>query len=88
MRLIGFAIYVGVGAMLHAIVIGPHFDWTSAWTIGWLLGWPIMLFIWFWVAILCLICVATVIGCIWMWLATIADWNDRRVRAKTRKAKS
>jgi hypothetical protein len=30
MRLIGFAIYVGIGAMLHALFIGPHFDWSSA----------------------------------------------------------
>lgn len=45
MRLIGFAIYLGIGAMLHALFVGAHFDWSSAWTIGWLVGWPIMLFI-------------------------------------------
>ena len=45
MRLISFAIYLGIGAMLHALFIGPHFDWTATWTFGWLFGWPIMLFI-------------------------------------------
>ena len=40
-----FAIYLGIGAMLHALFIGAHFDWSSAWTFGWLFGWPIMLFI-------------------------------------------
>ena len=40
--LIGLAIYLGIGAMLHALFVGPHFDWSSAWTFGWLLGWPIM----------------------------------------------
>ena len=38
-----FAIYLGIGAMLHAIFVGAHFDWSSAWTFGWLFGWPIML---------------------------------------------
>ena len=52
MRLIGFAIYLGIGAMLHALFVGSTFDWTSAWTFGWLLGWPIMIFISFWAIIL------------------------------------
>jgi hypothetical protein len=45
MRLIVFAIYLGIGAMLHALFVGPQFDWSSAWTFGWLFGWPIMLLI-------------------------------------------
>jgi hypothetical protein len=44
-RLMGFGIYIGIGALLHAIFVGSHFDFTSAWTFGWLLGWPIMLII-------------------------------------------
>lgn len=42
MRLIVFVLYLGTGALLHAIFVGPQFDWTSAWTLGWLLGWPIV----------------------------------------------
>jgi hypothetical protein len=53
MRLIGFAIYLGIGAMLHAAVIGSTFDWSSAWTFAWLFAWPIMLAITFlWVGVL------------------------------------
>jgi hypothetical protein len=48
MRLTGFAIYLGIGALLHAVFVGATFDWSSAWTFGWLFGWPIMLFIAFW----------------------------------------
>jgi hypothetical protein len=88
MKLIGFAIYVGIGAMLHAIAIGPHFDWSSAWTIGWLLGWPIMLFIWFWAGMLGLVVVGTIIACLWMWLDSYANWRARRRLAKMRKAKA
>ena len=45
MRLIFFAIYLAIGAMLHAIVVGSTFDWSSTWTFAWLFGWPIMLFV-------------------------------------------
>jgi hypothetical protein len=86
MRLIGFAIYLGVGAMLHAMFVGAHFDWSSAWTFGWLFGWPIMLFISFGTIIL-----LTVFGCFigyvaWTWLETIATWRERRRNARKAKA--
>jgi hypothetical protein len=48
----GLAIYVGIGALLHAIFHSPQFDWSSAWTWGWLLGWPFMIFVAFWAVIL------------------------------------
>lgn len=47
--LIRVGLYLGIGAILHAFVIGPHFDWSSAWTFAWLFAWPIMLIIWFWI---------------------------------------
>jgi hypothetical protein len=31
---IGFAIYLGIGAMLYALFVGLHFDWSSAWIYG------------------------------------------------------
>ena len=74
MRLIGFAIYLGIGAMLHAMFVGPHFDWSSAWTFGYLLGWPIMLFIWFGKFFLILTAFSFALGMgLWIWDET-SDW--------------
>jgi hypothetical protein len=86
MRLIGFAIYLGIGAMLHALFVGAHFDWTSAWTFGWLLGWPIMLFITFWVGVIGFVVVGLLLVALWSWLETIGEWRERRRRAKARMA--
>lgn len=52
--LVGLALYLGIGALFHAFMVGPQFDWSSAWTYGWLLGWPVMIFVAFWAVILCL----------------------------------
>lgn len=84
MRLIGFAIYLGIGAMLHAIFIGATFDWTSAWTFGWLLGWPIMLFAAFWGAVLMLTVVVVICVVIYFWFEMIANWWDVRKRRHLR----
>lgn len=81
MKLIGFAIYVGIGAMLHAGVVGSTFDWSSAWTFAWLFAWPIMLlltFVWFGVLV--------AIGCgmiwvAWSWLDMYANWRVKRRKA-------
>jgi len=78
MKLIGFAIYLGIGAMLHALCVGPQFDWHSAWTFGWLLGWPIMLVISMWAFALMIVLVVGVGWAIWAWLEMIADWRERR----------
>jgi hypothetical protein len=85
MRLIGFAIYLGIGAMLHALFVGPQFDWANAWTFGWLFGWPIMVFVTFWAFA---IGIAVVIGvCViaWSWLEAIANWRERRRLHRTRR---
>jgi hypothetical protein len=77
MRLIIFAIYLGIGAMLHAMFVGSQFDWASAWTFGWLFGWPIMLVLASWAAILI---IAALIGCGWViyaWISLIANWRHR-----------
>lgn len=78
MRLIGFAIYLGIGAMLHAIFVGAQFDWSSAWTLGWLLGWPIMLFVTFGTIILACVLGGLLLFAAWSWLETIANWRERR----------
>lgn len=78
MRLVGFGIYLGCGAMLHALFIGPTFDWASAWTFGWLFGWPIMLFIVGWAVVLVAACVLAGGWVCWLWVDMIANWRRRR----------
>jgi hypothetical protein len=82
MRLIGFAIYLGIGAMLHALFVGPQFDWASAWTFGWLFGWPVMIFISFWAFIIGAAVVVGICVAIYAWLQTIAEWREKRRRAQ------
>lgn len=80
MRLVGFAIYVGIGAMLHAAVIGSTFDWSSAWTFAWLFAWPLMLamtFIWF--GVLAAVGIG-IFWAAWSWLETYANWRVGRNR--------
>jgi len=85
MRLIGFAIYLGVGAMFHALFVGPQFDWSSAWTFGWLLGWPLMLVGLFWgVALAVAISVGLWLA-VWEWLKMIAHWRERRRKSALQK---
>lgn len=83
MRLVGFSIYLGIGAMLHALFVGAHFDWTSAWTFGWLLGWPIMIFITFGAAMIGIVCAVLLMVAIWSWLETIASWREKRRKARS-----
>lgn len=78
MRLIGFAIYLGCGAMLHAIFVGAHFDWQSAWTIGWLLGWPIMMVVTFFGFIMTAAILIAMFFIAWSWLDMVGNWLARR----------
>ncbi|WP_332116016.1 hypothetical protein [Azorhizobium caulinodans] len=57
-----FAIYLGIGAMCHALFYSATFDWNSAWTWGWLLAWPVALFVWFWSVVLIVIAISAVTG--------------------------
>lgn len=69
--LVGLAIYLGIGAMLHALFVGSHFDWSSAWTFGWLLGWPIM-------GLVGMVAFGLVITAIVFPLMWFQDWNEKR----------
>lgn len=86
MRLIFFAIYLGIGAMFHAIVLGPQFDWSNAWTFGWLFSWPLMLFIWFWAIGLVILFVAALIWAGYAWLQIVAEWRAKRRRKTATRA--
>lgn len=81
MRLIGFAIYLGIGAMLHALCVGPQFDWSSAWTFGWLLGWPIMLVLTYAAGLIGISVLICIVVCLFMWLEAFATWRERRRNA-------
>jgi uncharacterized protein (DUF2062 family) len=85
MRLIVFAIYLGIGAMLHALFVGPQFDWASAWTFGWLFGWPIMVVITFGGVIIGVAIAAVLCVIAWSWLETVAKWRERRRVHRTRR---
>ena len=78
MRLIFFAIYIAIGAMLHALVVGATFDWSSAWTFSWLFGWPLMLIITFRAVIIIGMIAGAIIWMALEWLKTIAQWKERR----------
>ena len=85
--LIGLAFYLGIGAMFHAFMVGPHFDWSSAWTWGWLLGWPIMIFVAFWAVILCVagfgIAIAATIAILDS--QPVTQWRHNRMMRKASK---
>jgi hypothetical protein len=59
--LIRLGIYLGIGALLHALFVGAHFDWSSVWTWVWLVGWPIMLFVTFWTVVISIVIVLLIV---------------------------
>lgn len=63
MNIARLGIYLGIGALLHVLFVGSHFDWSSAWTWVWLFGWPIMLLVTFWIVVLgCVVLALVVVG--------------------------
>lgn len=78
-------IYLGIGALMHAMFVGPHFDWTSAWTFGWLFGWPVALFVTFWAIILTVGLVMIVIALIYVIVDHVLT---KRSAAKARAART
>lgn len=39
-------LYLAIGALLHLLFVGSHFDWSSVLTWLWLFGWPLMAVMW------------------------------------------
>jgi hypothetical protein len=64
MSLTRFAIYVGIGALCHAVFIGTQFDWSSAWTFAWVFAWPLMLFAKLVVYFVAFLVICFVTGCV------------------------
>lgn len=70
-------LYLGIGALCHAVVVGVHFDWTNAWTLAWLFAWPLMLFVTFWAVIVVGFIGIGVVYALWLWIGLIARWRAR-----------
>lgn len=89
--IVGLAFYLGIGALFHAFMVGPHFDWSSAWTWGWLFGWPIMIFVAFWAVILGIfaLCMLAVGIIVISETETVSRWRtNRMLRRAARKVKA
>ncbi len=72
--MIRLAFYFGIGAMLHLVFIGSHFDFNSAWTWLWLFGWPFMLIFSFFAfiaaaGVIAVACVGAIVVC-----GIVATW--------------
>jgi hypothetical protein len=70
-------VYLGIGALCHALFVGSHFDWSSAWTYGWLFGWPAMIFAAAWALMLVLIVIGLGIAGVVFAAETISEWRGR-----------
>lgn len=77
-RLFCLALYVGIGAFLHALILGASIDWHSAWSIAWLFAWPIMLIVSFWIAVAC---IAAAIAFVWF---IVLFWQNFQARRRLR----
>lgn len=59
--LLGAGVYVGIGAIIHLLLIGNELSLTSAWTLSLLLAWPFTLAAAVGAAALTLVCVVFVV---------------------------
>lgn len=79
--LLGFVVwavlYIGAGALFHALILGDEIDWTSAWSLGILIGWPAAL-----IGGIALACIAvTIVVVIVVSIdERVAAWRRRRER--------
>lgn len=79
------AVYLGIGAICHAVFVGPQFDWSSAWTWGWLLGWPIAFIAAFWSVILALLVVGLAVGAACLIASHFIDQHKLRQRREAHR---
>ena len=85
-HLIKAAGYLGIGALVHAWLIGPQFDQGSLWSWGYLFAWPVPLFFWIATSLLIFLvyALALIVGCAALWwiAVDILDRRERRARAR------
>jgi type VI protein secretion system component VasK len=86
-HLFGVAKYLGVGALIHAWLLGPTFERDSLWSWAYLFAWPVPLTFWLisTLAIWFFYCAIVSIGCAALWWATV-EFVERRGRARRRAA--
>lgn len=81
-HLLGAAKFLGLGALVHAWLIGPEFSTHSLWSWGYLLAWPVPLLFWLLSCLLAFVgyAAALALACGFLWWAAmeIRDWRDRR----------
>lgn len=76
------AFYIGIGAILHLILLGATIDWSSAWTYAIVLGWP---FVVMGIVIVAFAAVALVAFLI-LGIAHYVDTRKRQKSAEKRKS--
>lgn len=80
--------FLAVGAFFHAILIGAHFDFTSAWTWACLLAWPALALLGLLAGIVAFLIFGVVtLGVIGVAMA-LHEWNDKRDRPPARTSKA
>lgn len=76
MWLASSAIYCGIDLVLHVLLVGARFDWTSAWTFVWLFCWPIMLLIASMMLLCSLVVSIIIVAICWAFFGAIADLRN------------
>jgi uncharacterized BrkB/YihY/UPF0761 family membrane protein len=61
---IALVLYLGIGAVLHAIFYASRLDPHDPLSIAWLVGWPVLMFLAFWVVFLCAFAVCVIVALI------------------------
>lgn len=81
-HLTGAAKFLGLGALVHAWLLGPEFSAHSMWSWGYLLAWPVPLLFWVIGLFLTFLGYAAVLvvacGLLWWAAMEVRDWRDRR----------
>lgn len=85
-HLFSVAKYLGVGALIHAWLLGPDFDRDNLWSWAYLLAWPVPLTGWVLakLGIFFLYCLIVSGTCALLWWATV-EFVERRGRARRRR---
>lgn len=82
-HLFSIAKYLGVGALVHAWLLGPTFERDNLWSWAYVVAWPVPLTFWL-IGVLAVwfaYCAVVSIGCAAIWWATV-EIVERRGRAR------
>lgn len=86
-RTVGLSIYLGIGAIWHALILGVTFQVANLWSWGLLLAWPAPLFVVGFFVALALFLLSVIIVSIWVWIeAALTRRNAKARREAFRRA--